>query len=120
MTKTIVILAALTPAALLAQWPVQHFDQPGYVAERNARTLNLEVYLPHGQGGPVQGRPLSASEVYHRTQVLSDGTRVDNSNTSQFYRDDQGRMRSESPVRVLIFDPVAGFTYELNTKQKTY
>jgi hypothetical protein len=99
MTKAILMLAALA-TALLAQ--------------------RVEVELPRGQGGPVQGRPLSATELYHTTQVLSDGTHVDKSNTSQFYRDDVGRMRSESPMHVLIFDPVAGFTYDLNTKQKTY
>ena len=99
MTKAILMLAVLAPA-LLAQ--------------------RVELDLPRGQVGPVQGKPLSATEVYQTTQVLSDGTHVDRSNTSQFYRDDQGRMRSESPAHVLIFDPVAGFTYDLNTKQKTY
>jgi hypothetical protein len=121
VTKTILVLAALAPAALLAQWPARsQFQQPGYVAGREAQSMGVEVYLPRGQGGPVLGRPLSATEVYHTTQVLSDGTHVDKSNTSQFYRDGLGRMRSESPMHVLIFDPVAGLTYELNTKQKTY
>jgi hypothetical protein len=79
-----------------------------------------EVPIPRGQSGPVQGKPLSAVEVYRTTQVLADGTHVDNTNSSQFYRDEQGRMRSESPAHVLIFDPVARVTYSLNTKQKTY
>jgi hypothetical protein len=78
------------------------------------------VELPRGQVGPVEGKPLSGTEIYRTTQVLSDGTHVDTSNSSLFYRDDRGRMRSESPARVLIFDPVAGFTYEVNVKQKTY
>jgi hypothetical protein len=87
---------------------------------QGAAIRSERIELPRGQVGPVEGRPLSGTEVYHSTQVLSDGTHVDKSNTSLFYRDDRGRMRSESPAHVLIFDPVAGFTYELNVKQKTY
>jgi hypothetical protein len=104
VTRAIFILSVFAPA-LLAQ-------------RQDIRSERIE--LPRGQVGPVEGRPLSGTEVYHSTQVLSDGTHVDKSNTSLFYRDDHGRMRSESPAHVLIFDPVAGFTYELNIKQKTY
>jgi hypothetical protein len=100
VTKAILILATLAPLAIWAQ-------------PRGGT-------LPRGQSGPVQGKPLSAVEVYRTTQVLADGTHVDKTNSSQFYRDAQGRMRSESPAHVLIFDPVAGFTYSLNIKQKTY
>ena len=121
MTKAIWILAAVAPATLWAQGQARsHFQQPGYVAGREARSVSVDAALPRGQVGPVHGKPLSATEVYHTTQMLADGTRVDQSNTSRFHRDDQGRMRSESPARVLIFDPVAGFTYSLNTTQKTY
>lgn len=119
MRKAIWILAVLTPVVLVAQWPAKsQFQQPGYIGGRETRSV--EIDLPRGQSGPVQGKPLSATEVYHTTQVLSDGTDVDKSETSRFYRDNVGRMRSESSVHVLIFDPVAGFTYELNTRQKTY
>jgi hypothetical protein len=104
VTRAIFILSAVAPA-LWAQGA-------GIRSER--------IELPRGQVGPVEGRPLSGTEVYHTTQVLSDGTHVDKSNTSLFYRDEHGRMRSESPAHVLIFDPVAGFTYEMNVKQKTY
>jgi hypothetical protein len=54
------------------------------------------------------------------TQTLADGTHVEQSDTSAFYRDSQGRMRTESGRRVLIYDPVAGFTYNLDTSTKTY
>lgn len=110
MKRSILIVAmlTLTPAGLLAQSPSQY------------KSRDVELNLPQGQGGPVLGKPLSATEVYRTVQVLSDGTHVDHTNTSQFYRDDQGRMRSESPERVLIFDPVAGHTYDLDVKKKTY
>jgi hypothetical protein len=104
VTRAILILSVIAPA-LLAQGP---------------QTRSTRIELPRGQVGPVEGRPLSGTEVYHSTQVLSDGTHVDKSDTSLFYRDERGRMRSESPAHVLIFDPVAGFTYELNVKLKTY
>jgi len=121
MRTTIATLAFL-PAALWGQQSAarSHFQQPGYVGGREPYTRQVEVLIPRGQRGPVRGKPLSAAEVYRTTQTLSDGTQVDRSNTSLFYRDAEGRMRSESPARVLIFDPVAGFTYQLNPKEKTY
>jgi hypothetical protein len=72
------------------------------------------------QYGPVLGKPFSATEVRRTTQTLNDGTRVEQSDTSRFYRDGQGRMRAESPKRVEIFDPVSGFEYDLNPERKTY
>jgi hypothetical protein len=60
------------------------------------------------QAGPVVGKPFSATEVRRTHQVLGDGTKVDRSDVSRFYRDSQGRMRAESPERVEIFDFVAG------------
>lgn len=98
MNKAILSLAVLTPAMV---W--------GQVAS-----------LPRGQAGPVVGKPLTATEIYRSTQVLADGTRVDLNDTSLFYRDDQGRMRTESKGSVVIFDPVAGFVYFPRAANKMY
>ena len=73
-----------------------------------------------GQSGPVQGRPFSGTEIRHTVQTLADGTHVEHSDTTQLYRDAQGRMRAESPNRVFIYDPVAGFTADLFPSEKHY
>jgi hypothetical protein len=76
--------------------------------------------MPRGQAGPVLDRPLTATEVYRSTQVLADGTRVDHTDTSIFYRDYRGRMRTESQGAIAIFDPDAGLSYLMRTSNKTY
>ncbi len=73
-----------------------------------------------GQSGPVANKPFSGVETRHTTQVLGDGTHVDRSDSSNFFRDAAGRMRSESPERVLIYDAVAKVIYDLDPKHKTY
>jgi hypothetical protein len=79
--------------------------------------------MPHiegAQSGPVLARPISGTETRRTTQTLSDGTVVDHSEVSHFYRDSAGRMRAESPDRVEIFDPVSHMEYDLSPKKKTY
>jgi hypothetical protein len=73
-----------------------------------------------GQAGPVFGRPFTATEVRHSTQVLADGTKMERSDTSTFARDGRGRMRTANDKTILIFDPVAGFNYSLELHSKTY
>lgn len=71
-------------------------------------------------GGTVTGKPLSATEERHTLQVLGDGTRIENTETDRFFRDDQGRTRVEHPDgRVLIQNPVDGSVVELRTQSKT-
>jgi len=72
------------------------------------------------QYGPVIGKPFSAIEVRRSVQTLNDGTLVENSDTSHFYRDAEGRMRAESPTRAEIIDPVSHLHYDLNPKDKSY
>jgi hypothetical protein len=78
------------------------------------------AYKLEGQSGPVLGRPISADEVRTSTQTLGDGSHITKSETEKFYRDGQGRMRTETATNVIIFDPVAGLTYSLDTAKKTY
>ncbi len=73
-----------------------------------------------GQAGPVSNKPLSGVETRRVTQALADGTHVDRSGTSKFYRDAAGRMRSESTRHVLIYDPVTRQVYDLDPANKTY
>ena len=94
-------------------------QQTGWIGLPGGATVSHSL-RPDGQTGPVLGHPFSAAEVRHTRQTLADGTHVDRSDNSAFYRDAQGRMRSESQRRVVIFDPVAGNTYVLDPSRKTY
>ena len=120
--KTVCILAMLALPAFGQFGGAQNsFNQSDWVGlSDNVSTLSIHSLRPDGQTGPVTGKPFSAAEVRQTHQTLADGTHVDHTDTSAFYRDAQGRMRSESPRRVLIFDPVGGFTANLNTTAKTY
>ncbi len=68
----------------------------------------------------VVGKPFAAAEERHSLQVLGDGTRIEKTETNHLYRDSQGRTRIErTGGNVTIFDPIAGFTAELNPVAKT-
>jgi hypothetical protein len=96
-------------------------QQHGWIGfPSSGTTITVHNMRPDGQTGPVQGRPFSGTEIRRTTQTLADGTHVEQNDTSAFYRDSQGRMRTESGRKVLIYDPVAGFTYNLDTSMKTY
>ena len=81
-------------------------------------------------GPPVTGAPYSAQRVFERVQVAADGTRFTQSNQQEIiYRDSQGRVRTErsmmgpnssagAPVVVEIQDPIAGYSYTLDTQNK--
>ena len=88
-------------------------------------------------GGPhepvVTGAPFSATLQSTNTQTLSDGNTINNTSTSQFARDAQGRTwtqrtvnrlgpwSSSSGPKVMVFitDPVAGFAYTLDPSTNT-
>jgi hypothetical protein len=118
MKLSIALFAAA--AAALAQTPgAFNFDQPGWIGAPGARSIS--VFNPlESQSGPVQGRPFSGTETRRTVQTLADGTHVEHVDTTQLYRDPQGRMRAETPDRVFIFDPVGGFTADLFPSQKQY
>jgi hypothetical protein len=66
------------------------------------------------------GSPFSASQESHSLQVLGDGTRIERKDTSQYYRDSQGRTRVETGGgEVMIQDPVNGFVATLEPAAKT-
>lgn len=80
----------------------------------------------------VTGAPFSAVAVTRFTQMLADGNRISRTRSQTIFRDSAGRERAEfgaegltvlgEPVvasTVTISDPVAGTTYQLNSKEKT-
>ena len=111
--------AAVAVASLFAQSPhpmASGFQDLSSMANSNAYTSRIEG----SQSGPVVGKPFSATETRRTVQTLSDGSHVNHSDTSYFYRDAQGRVRVESPDRVEIYDPVSMYEYDLNPKSKRY
>jgi hypothetical protein len=83
-------------------------------------------------GKPVKNAPYSADAVSETNQTLADGNRIRHTSSTRVYRDSQGRTRRESvlgvvglgpeaelPKLVFISDPVAGFSYVLNLKDRT-
>jgi hypothetical protein len=84
---------------------------------------------------PVTGAPYSADVIVSNSQTLADGNRISHSDTSHVYRDSEGRTRREQsgtmtvvtrtePVVstkslvISIIDPVAGYSYSLDTEHK--
>jgi hypothetical protein len=83
------------------------------------------------------GAPFSAIQTIERIQILADGTNIVlGGRKVVLYRDSAGRTRNETtilngrtdnvrtggplepPITVIIFDPVSGFRYQLNSKVK--
>ncbi len=81
----------------------------------------------------VKGAPYSAEAVTERLQTLSDGNRISHKNTSQVFRDADGRVRREQTFgmignwvyadrpekTILINDPVSGTHYVLDPEDQT-
>lgn len=125
MTKSLYLTvagAAVLAAALHAQVSTGtlSLQQNGWIRLSDWSAMPSYMNRLEGQSGPVQGRPFSGEEVRQSSQSLADGTQVKNSDSSKFYRDTEGRMRSESTTNALIYDPVAGFTYTLDLARKTF
>ncbi len=83
---------------------------------RGAKVIGIEAGI---MGPAVKGAPYSADEIHETTQVLADGTRIHNETKTTVYRDGQGRVRRESPGRVMIWDSAAGSSYVLNQSNQT-
>jgi hypothetical protein len=126
---TIATGLSLSAAGLMAQGTftttsdaqmVSGFQQAGTIG-----TATVPVRMPAmggGRGSLVTGSPVSAKEVNKTVQTLSDGTELENTQTTMFYRDSQGRTRTESSGNngmVMIVDPVAGVRITLNPSTKT-
>ena len=121
----------ITSAAVLAQGP-----PPG-----GGRGFGGRMEGPGGPGGPgfgprgshkvVTGAPYSADMTSTHTETLPDGNVIQNTTTGKVARDASGRtylqetsnggpLGQTGPVtRISIFDPVAGYSYELDATTKT-
>jgi hypothetical protein len=76
----------------------------------------------------ITGAPYSGTEVTTRQQVLANGNVIQRQDQTTYYRDGQGRTRTEMTMkhpdgtmssRVTIHDPVAGAIHELDPLNKT-
>jgi hypothetical protein len=84
--------------------------------EAKARVMSDQII----NGPTLKGAPYSALSMSETVQVLADGNRITNTNTTILHRDSQGRERREdSSGAVSISDPVEGFTYTLRPESKT-
>jgi hypothetical protein len=85
-------------------------------------------------GGVITGAPYSAEQITERVQTLADGTHISQPpQTVKFYRDSQGRTRTErifpvlpgtsaaveAPSLIEISDPVIGERYTLEPRSRT-
>jgi hypothetical protein len=91
---------------------------------QQADSLGNFVFIAGGRGGQgVTGSPVSAREETRTVQTLGDGTQLDSSEVNQFYRDSQGRTRTERTVdggtNIQILDPVASVRITLNPAAKS-
>ncbi len=125
--------AAVSVAAAMAQsggvvTPFQQAGQMGqpsqgpFLVPRPATAVGN--ILGGGRGSqPVVGKPFSATEERKTVQTLGDGTQIENVDSSLFYRDSQGRTRTEQTTNgythILISDPVEHVTLMLDPVTKT-
>lgn len=128
MTKTrILLLAAIAPCAFgqLPQAPGIVYQQAGAIGVQTGPAGTMIRMAGAGLLNPqtVAGSPFSAREASHSLQILGDGTRIERTEDSMFYRDSQGRTRQETgpagSARVVIQDPVTGFSAILDTAGRT-
>ena len=106
--KKSIMITAIGLQALIAHAQTTTVTANGQAFQFNTVTT-LQSSHSGVSGKTVTGRPLSATEERHTLQILGDGTRIEKTDTDKFYRDDQGRTRTErADGTVLITDPVQG------------
>ena len=76
---------------------------------------------------PITGAPYSGTEVSSSQQVLANGNVIQRQSQTNFYRDGQGRTRSEMTMKhqdgttsthVMVHDPVAGVMHDMDPQNK--
>jgi len=114
-----IVSAALTaalPFTLAAQNSGAAFQ---YVFTGSGDPIRVNT-LQKVENKGVTGHPLTATEEHHTLQILGDGTHIESKSTDKFYRDDQGRFRTEhEDGTVQINDVVAGTSIEISANGKT-
>lgn len=119
--KVCLLVSLMMGLPVAAQAPSKvAYQAPGWIGTSGSTAVTVHVNRPDGQTGPVIGEPFSGVEIRSTVQTLSDGTHVNHTDTDKFYRDSQGRMRSDSSTKTILYDPVAGYTYTINLQAKSY
>jgi hypothetical protein len=139
MRKSLIFVALLTTATLLAQGPPPGGRRgPGGPGGPGGRG---PWGGPGGAAGPgmmavdrqvITGAPFSGIEVTENSQSLSDGNVIKNRTQTSIYRDGMGRVRTEETftepgangsqttrTMIRIHDPVAGVMRTLDPQNKT-
>jgi hypothetical protein len=106
----------IAAAALLVGATASAQDEP---ARRAATEVAARVPLEM----PTKGAPYSADTIVEGTQTLADGNRINRKTAGRVFRDGEGRTRREEDrpngtVTISITDPVGGYSYSLDTKNK--
>lgn len=124
--RRLLALAATLPLLAAGAAAQEKPDQPKVAAMKaqidmqdmlkGAQVIGIEAGI---MGPAVKGAPYSADEIHETTQTLADGTRIHNEAKTTVYRDGQGRVRRESPGRVMIWDSAGGPSYMLNQNNQT-
>ena len=119
-------LVPAAPQAPAASRPVYTTD-----AERGrAAALQILYALPVRPltVAPTLGLPFSADGVTTTTQLLADGTRLEQQTNTRLFRDSAGRIRREQAIVglaaaalpvVTISDPAAAVSYTLDSRTRT-
>jgi hypothetical protein len=108
------------------KFAIQHDGSPGPGPEPAMSGMMAGMIGLDGRMGvlSVTGKPFSATESRRTVQMLANGTKLESSDSNQFYRDDQGRTRVEQTVNgrtvTVIMDPVARFVMILDRETKSF
>jgi hypothetical protein len=112
------------PAQIVQQEEIQ-IRHSGMISAPGSEPIMAGMIGLDGRMGVlnVTGKPFSATEVRRTVQMLANGAKLENSDSNQFYRDDQGRTRAEQTVNgrttIVIMDPVARIVAILDRSAKT-
>src|ERR1700723_1486045 len=99
--KTYLLIAAaaiIQPAASLAQTTAAGagFQQVDTVLGSGGGGITVQSGGRGGRGQWMSGKPYSATAVTHTVQMLADGSQIERTQSEVFYRDEQGRTRTET------------------------
>jgi len=133
MLKNNIILILVGVAGAAAQGGVPRGREPGMGLGGPNAAVRLLGAEPGRPGPVVTGAPYTADAVTEVNQVLADGNKIHQTNTTRVYRDSQGRTRREPalnalssaapgstmPALAFINDPVAGVSYAVDLVNHT-
>ena len=93
-----------------------------FAQDETARRQAVETAARVPLERAFKGAPYSAETLVESSQTLADGNRISSKTTGRVYRDGEGRTRRETDNKerttISIVDPIAGFSYSLDTVNK--